>query len=120
MNHYILCLWLLKKSLLPLQKAAIYYVKCKDGTKQGNDILWQELLQKSRLFEIWRGKLYKYTHVFWHLVLFSLKSVEILPLTKQRGGLGPNHAAICQNNQVTGNCSPKGRCVLKLQMPTWS
>lgn len=53
MNHYILSLWLLKKSLLPLQKAGIYYVKCKASTKQGNYILQQELLRKSELYEIW-------------------------------------------------------------------
>lgn len=52
MNRYILSLWLLKKLLLPLQKAAICYVKCKDSTKQGNDILWQEFLQNSQLYEI--------------------------------------------------------------------
>lgn len=52
MNRCILSLWLLKKSLLPLQKAAICYVKCKDSTKQGNDILWQEFLQNSQLYEI--------------------------------------------------------------------
>lgn len=63
MNHYILSLWLLKKSLLPLQKAAIYYAKCKDSTKQGNDILWQELLQKAQLYEIQcRQTLQVHTH----------------------------------------------------------
>lgn len=39
-NQYILSLQLLKKSLLPLQKADIRYVKCKDSTKQST--LWQE------------------------------------------------------------------------------
>lgn len=53
-------------------------------------------------------------HAFRDLVLFSLKSEGILPLAKQRGGSGPNYAAICQNNQVTGNCSSKGRRCFKI------
>lgn len=66
------------------------------------------------------AKFHKLHTRFWDLVLLSLKSEGILPLAKQRGGSGPNCAAICQNNQVTGNCSSKGRRVSKFQMPTWS
>lgn len=62
MNQYILSLQLLKKSLLPLQKAGIRYVKCKDSTKQGNNILWQQFFQNSQCYEIRHSQIPQATH----------------------------------------------------------
>lgn len=64
-NQHILSPQLLKKSLLPLQKAEICYVRCKDGTKQGNSILWQEFLRNSQRCEIRHSQTPQATHAFF-------------------------------------------------------
>jgi len=64
MNQYMLSLQLLKKSLLPLQKAELCYVKCKDSTKQGNSVPQQEFLQNSQCCESTHSQTPQATHAF--------------------------------------------------------
>lgn len=62
---------LLKKSLLPLQKAEFCYVKCRGSTKQGNSIPWQEFLQNSQHREIRRSQIPQATYTLFGILSCS-------------------------------------------------
>lgn len=111
---------MLKKSLPSLQKTRIYYVRGKDSKNKATVLHCRNFCKIHSTVKLGIAKVHKLHLSFLASCPVLIEVSGNFALMEQSGGLGLNYSAICQNNQVTGNCSSKGRCVSKFQMPAQS